>query len=135
MTYQQSLSRSGRWTQITIACVTLALVLGCGKPVDPVGKDVEHFLAAQEALERGDKDTALQELNASIEVRPDGWAYYYRAKLHSDSGNDELAIADCEAGMELDPDHPELKWLRAELKKQPSRRFKGRNASAPTSGK
>lgn len=118
-----------------VAALLIATLTGCGQKDDPVGADVEHFLAAQEALERGDKDTAMTELNASIELRPDGWAYYHRAKLHAVAGQDELATADCKAGMQLDPDHPELKWLLSEIKKKPDRRFQGRNAEAPAANK
>ncbi len=129
------LNRSSQISAAFVSAFLIATLTGCGQKDDPVGADVEHFLAAQEALERGDKDTAMTELNASIELRPDGWAYYHRAKLHAEAGQDEQATADCKAGMQLDPDHPELQWLLSEIKKKPDRRFQGRNAEAPTANK
>lgn len=126
----------GQTTWKFVAITTILLVhLGCGPSEDPIGEDVSHFLNGKTAMDRGDTEVALQEFNKSIELNPDAWAFYYRAKLHADKNEDEKATADCEAGLELDPNHAELKWLQVELKKSPEQRFKGRNASAPQSAK
>lgn len=110
-------------------------LLGCGSGEPDLSDGVEHFLAAQEALSSGDTEMALKELTLSIQLEPDGWAYYQRAKIYSEMGKDKEATADCEAGLKLDPDHAELKWLLAELHKPTDRRFQGRNANPPTAGK
>jgi tetratricopeptide (TPR) repeat protein len=86
-------------------------------------------------MSRGDNETALQELNLSIELEPGAWAYYHRAKIYREMGKDREATADCEAGLKLDPNHGELKWLRGELRKPADRRFQGRYAKPPTAAK
>jgi tetratricopeptide (TPR) repeat protein len=88
-------------------------------------------LAAQDALAKGDQQTALQELDASLAAQPDAWAYYQRARLLADMGQDQKAISDCAAGLQLDPAHGQLKWLQAELKKPAAARFQGRNKEPP----
>ena len=119
-----------------MAITALLLVhSGCGPSEDPIGEDVSHFLNGKTAMDRGDTEVALQEFNKSIELNPDSWAFYYRAKLHAEKKDDEKAEADCEAGLKLDPNHAELKWLQVELKKRPEQRFKGRNANAPKTEK
>ena len=79
----------------------------------------------------GDNQTALKELDASLSLTPDPWAYYQRAKLLADMGEDDRALADCDAGLALDSEHIELKWLQGELKKPAARRFQGRNKEPP----
>ena len=126
----------GQMTWKSMAIMTMLLVhMGCGPAEDPIGEDVSHFLNGKAAMDRGDTEVALQEFNKSIELNPDAWAFYYRAKLHADKKDNEKAAADCKAGLKLDPNHAELKWLQVELKKSPEQRFKGRNASVPKSAK
>jgi tetratricopeptide (TPR) repeat protein len=96
---------------------------------------VKHFIAAQEALAAGDRAGAMEALTKSIEAKPTGWAYLERAKLYLEQGDDEAAIADCEAGLALDPENIDLKWLLGEAKKPKAERFKGKNAEPPSAGK
>jgi Tfp pilus assembly protein PilF len=88
-------------------------------------------LAAQDALAKNDQETALKELTNSINAGPDPWAYYQRAKIYTEKGEDEKAKADCQAGLALDPEHVELKWLQGELAKPSQQRFQGRNKEPP----
>ncbi len=111
------------------------LLSGCGSTEPELGDATEHFLAAQAALDRGDNATALQELNKSIELGPDPWAYYQRARLLNDQKQTDKALADCKAGLALDPQHRELKWLAGELQKPADQRFAGKNAKPPGAGK
>ena len=106
-------------------------MLGCDAGEQELGDATEHYLAAQQALAEGDNETALQELDASITLQPDPWAYYQRAQLYVDMKQDEKALADCDAGLQLDSSHIELKWLQGELKKPENRRFRGRNEKPP----
>ena len=111
---------------VSVSWLSVALgisVLGGCSSEPELSDGVQHFLAAQDAIARGDNETALQELNISIELEPDGWSYYQRAKIYREMGKDKEAIADCESGLKLDPDHVELKWLLAELRKPEGRRF------------
>lgn len=119
-----------------LTSLAFAFLLGCGggsKPADEPA--VKHFIAAQEALTRGDKTAAMEALTKSIESRPNGWAYLERAKLYLEQDNDAAAIADCEAGLELEPENIDLKWLLGEAKKPKAERFKGKNAKPPSAGK
>lgn len=114
-----------------LVLLTVCLV-GCGGSNEPVlGSAVEHYLAAQDALAKGDKETALKELDISLSQQPDVWAYFERAQLHAKAGQDDKAKADCGAGLKLDEKHTGLKWLQGELKKPADRRFKGKNANPP----
>lgn len=107
-------------------------ILGCNASSEPeLGSAVEHYLAAQDALAKGDKETALKELDLSLAQQPDVWAYFARAELLAKSNQDEKALADCAAGLKLDEKHTGLKWLQSELKKPADRRFKGKNANPP----
>lgn len=111
-------------------CLLLACG-GCGSEEQQLGDATEHYLAAQEALAHDDVDLALSELDASLTLQPDAWAYYQRARLLVDKGQVEKAIADCKAGLQLDEQHVELKWLQGELDKPEGRRFQGRNKEPP----
>ena len=82
-----------------------------------------HLLAAKEALEQGDKGLALSELDLSLAAEPSVWAYALRGRLHAEAGNDELAEQDCQAGLELENNNYEIRWLMEELKKPPAKRF------------
>ncbi len=119
---------------LALYAVGFLLLFGCSSEPE-LSDGVQHYLAAQEALAQGDNETALQQLNMSIELEPDGWTYFERAKLHRDMGKDKEAVADCQAGLALDPDHVELNWLLKELRKPAERRFQGRRAKPPTSAK
>jgi hypothetical protein len=105
--------------------------VACQPAAKPLGTATDHFLAAQDALDKGDKETALRELDASIAADPQVWSYFERARLLADLKKDDQAMADCQAGLGLDPENVKLKWLRDELKKPADRRFQGRNAEPP----
>lgn len=112
------------------------LIAGCGQRNSPEQQPAtRHFLAAQEALAKGDKEGAMQSLTASIDAKPSGWAYFERAKLYLDQGNDQAAIADCEAGLALEPENEDLAWLLGEAKKPANERFKGKFAQPPSAKK
>jgi len=111
--------------------IVLAALVGCEAEKQELGSATDHFLAAQDALAKGDNEAALKELDASILAGPDSWAYYQRARLLTDKGEVEKALADCAAGLAIDPAHVELKWLQGELNKPADRRFQGRNKEPP----
>lgn len=118
-----------------LLCLLAAAAAGCGDPGPQLDDAAQHFIAAQKALAEGDKTTAMQELDTSIAARPDPWAYYGRAELHADAGDDAAAKADCEAGLKLAPEHADLKWLAGELQKPARKRFKGKAAQPPSDSK
>jgi Tfp pilus assembly protein PilF len=120
---------------IVLAFCSAIAANGCQQKEYKLGDAGEHFVAAMEALERGDKATAMAELNVSIEAEPAVWAYFQRARLHLEEGNEAAAVADCEAGLKDQPDNPDLKWLLGELKKPAAQRFKGENANPPQARK
>lgn len=73
----------------------------------------------------------MAELTAAADTSPNGWVYFERARLQLDQGKEQEAAADCQKGLELEPDNSQLKWLTAELKKPAAQRFKGRFANPP----
>jgi tetratricopeptide (TPR) repeat protein len=114
------------------AMVAALLSSGCGGASEtPTTEGYDHFVAAATALESGNKETALSELNASIDDNPTAWAYFERARLYLEKGQEQDAVADCQKGLELDPQSHQLKWLSAELKKPAPKRFQGRLATPP----
>jgi lipoprotein NlpI len=118
--------------QIPTICIIALVVAGCTAPEEEA---INEYFAAQEAITSGDTETALALLTKSIEEKPTAYALYDRAKLYADAGDAASAIADCEAGLAIEPEHDDLKWLLAECKKPPQQRFKGRNAKPPRSVK
>jgi len=108
------------------------LVCGCGPKEEPLSDAKQHYLAANEAIQAGDTDKALEELTKSIEIEPDVWSYYHRAKLYEEKGETKKALADCEAGLAIDSDHAQLKWLEKEIKKPKRERFRGNQRDAPS---
>jgi tetratricopeptide (TPR) repeat protein len=121
-----------RWSIILLGA-TLLLISGCGGGGAPsASRAYDNFIAAVTALEAGDKDAAFDELSASIEKSPTDWAYFERARIYLERGQEQEAIADCQKGLELNPKYANLVWLSAELKKPVAQRFKGRFANPPT---
>lgn len=118
-----------RWS-ILVLCLGLCTVVGCGRKTS-TSKAYNHLTAAANALSAGDKETAFAELSASLETSPSAWAYFERARLYLDKGQEQEALADCQKGLELDAQYPDLLWLSAELKKPPAQRFKGKFAKPP----
>jgi tetratricopeptide (TPR) repeat protein len=119
----------------TIFVVTgLFTTLGCG-PQSTLDQAGQAFVDAQQAIADGDQQRALELLGKSIESRPDPWAYYQRAKLLMESGQDEPARADIAAGLELQPDNNDLLWLQNQLKKPAANRFRGRDGTPPRATK
>jgi len=113
----------------------VATAAGCRDDGPGLDEAAEHFIEAQQALGDGDTAKAMQELNASIELRPDPWAYYQRAKLYADAGDEAAAQRDCAAGLELAPRHANLKWLHGELEKPVDKRFQGASEQPPSATK
>jgi tetratricopeptide (TPR) repeat protein len=104
----------------------LFLFAGCGGS-RPDGSQFQHDDAAKLFLEamqirETDRPRSIELLNESIEARPSHNAYYHRARLYALQGDDQMAIADIEAGLKLEPESKDLKWLEAELRKPPQNR-------------
>ena len=118
------------WNLQLLVAVLLS-VGGCGGSSTSTEKSYDHFVAAAKALEAGDKETAFQELSATIEKSPSDWAYFERARIAAEQGRDQEAAADVQKGLELQPANANLKWLDAELKKPAAQRFQGKLANPP----
>ena len=116
---------------LTITLSVVSLFVGCGPQTEEIGDATEHFLAAQEALDAGNTELAIDELSKSLALKPDVWGYYQRAQLLVELDRTDEAIADCEAGLALDSSHAQLKWLHGELKKPKDKRFRGRYKNPP----
>jgi tetratricopeptide (TPR) repeat protein len=118
-----------RWTVVVLSTAILPLC-GCGGSTS-TSAAYDHFVEAANAINAGDKEKAFSELSASIESSPSAWAYFERARIYLDKGQEQDAISDCQQGLVLDPKDRKLLWLSAELKKPAAQRFKGRFAKPP----
>jgi tetratricopeptide (TPR) repeat protein len=116
--------------------VLLASVLpvGCGGK-EATKKEDQLYIEAQVALSEGKRDEALDKYTQSLEVKPTFYSYFARGWLYAREGKDREALADCEAGLKLEPENSDLKWLLGQIKKPPAQRFKGRDQSPPSSSK
>lgn len=102
----------------------LAAIVGCGGPSEPrIPESARLLLEAQKSIAAGDNAAALTALQASIDAEPTTWAYLERAKLNGKQGNDQAVEQDCVEILKLDPQHKDVAWIRAELKKPASARF------------
>jgi Tfp pilus assembly protein PilF len=111
--------------KVAVGCMLL-LLAGCGGS-QPDGSQFQHDEAAKlflQAMQIRDTDQArsLDLLTESIEARPSHNAYYHRAWQYALKGEDQKASADIEAGLKLEPESKDLKWLEAELRKPPQER-------------
>jgi hypothetical protein len=124
--------RSMRLPSYLVTAVGILLVVsGCGVNHSTSGAS-SHLVAASEAISAGDKDKALTELTASIDSSPSAWAYFQRARIKLEKGQETEAKVDCQKGLEFDPTYPDLKWLSDELRKPAGKRFKGKFAKEPS---
>ena len=119
-----------------LLCALLLLGLSTGCKRTPILDEAAvNLVDARQAIADGDATKAMELLMTSIDARPNTWAYFERAKLHADHGDDEAAKADIEAGLELDPEHSELVWLQKQMKKPKAARFKGKDGQPPSLAK
>lgn len=109
-----------------LAGVAAWCCLGCseGDNAPKLDDAAKLFLESQRALKAGDRAKSLELLDQSIAAKPYAWSLLERAKLRAEDGNDEGALADVAAGLELDPELKDLQWLQEELKKPKEERFK-----------
>ena len=124
---------SGLWLTRVLSVLLLASVaFGGGCQRSQVKESTRLHAAATQAILDGNDALAIEKLTASLESEPTVGAYLSRAKLYEKTGEDNLAMADCDAGLALNPEHKDLKWLQDELQKPKSQRFK---KAAPSASK
>jgi tetratricopeptide (TPR) repeat protein len=108
-----------------LTCCLLFAASGCG-PADTEQEEAKNFfLEARTAKEQGDSAKALAAFTASIESKPNAWAYMERAKLQAEAGQEQQARQDSDAAVKLEPDNQDALWLQAELNKPAEQRFQG----------
>src|SRR5690242_12181162 len=121
-------------TRVSKIVVLLLVVLcGCGKSKSATSQANDLYLQAKSLLAAGKTTEALDALNQSISVEPALWSYHERAKLHAQLGDDQSALADCAAALQLDPQDPDAAWLKSEIAKPGAERFRGKFKSSPSS--
>lgn len=113
------------------ACLDLA---GCkrGNEISEAGVYLNDALAA---IESGDSARAIELLSKSIELEPEPFAYLQRARLYLKVDDTVSAEADIAKGLEIEPEHPDLLWLKEQAEKPAAARFKGADAEPPSMGK
>jgi tetratricopeptide (TPR) repeat protein len=109
---------------IGIAAIVSAFI-GCGTPPTQMPTSDSLYLEAQQHYSKGQNAEALTKLDSSIAAGPTAWAYFLRARIRAQQGDDQAALADCEEGLKLDPADTKLAWLKGELGKPQQARFQG----------
>ncbi len=105
------------------------VLTGCSSPKDEA---LEYYYQAQAAVEAGNTAEAKQCLTKSIELKPTAYVLYHRATLRLQEGDAAGAIADCQQGLQIEPEHGDLKWLVQEARKGATGRFRGKSAHPPS---
>jgi tetratricopeptide (TPR) repeat protein len=117
---------------LSICVLSVTAFSGCDTPSRPMPTSANSFLEAQKLLAAGEKDKAMEAVNASIADDPSTWALFLRAKLHLEQGDEAAALKDCETGLQIEPGDANLAWLKGELAKPAAARFQGNFKNPPT---
>lgn len=113
----------------------IAVTIGCGDDVPKVSDANKLFIEASKLIGEGQKEAAIEKLNESIAAEPLLWSYRERAKLFIETGKDDAAVKDIDAGLQLAPDDPDLRWLKGEIAKPAAQRFQGKFKSPPSNNR
>lgn len=113
-------------TLILLILLSLS-VMGCGGNKAKDGSAFQHDKAQTLFIEAirarpTDQAKALELLTQSIDTKPTYNAYYHRAWLYALKKDDAKANEDIKAGLALEPDSTDLKWLEGEMKKPADKR-------------
>ena len=119
----------------TSAIVLSLVICGCSKSKSTTSQANDLFLKGKGFLASSDTANALDALNQSIAIEPALWSYHERAKLHAQLGDDRAALADCAAALELEPQDHDAAWIKSEIAKPASERFRGKFKSSPSSNR
>ena len=108
---------------------SLSLILaGCGGGgTKRDGSGFQHDQAATLFLEAmkvrpTNQNQALDLLNQSIDARPAYNTYFHRGWIYALQGQESKAQDDIKAGLALEPESKDLKWLDGEMKKPAKQR-------------
>lgn len=119
---------------LVIGAVLSCILIGCQSKTK-MERAGDVFIQATQAAAEGRTDEAIELFGKSLDIEPKPYTYLERARLYVKKENIEAAIADCQAGLQLDANHRDLKWLLGECQKPPQQRFQGKNAVSPSRGK
>jgi len=113
----------------------VAVTIGCGDGEPKVSDANKLFIEASKLIGEGQKEAAIEKLNESIAAEPLLWSYRERAKLLIETGKDDAAMKDVDAGLQLTPDDPDLRWLKGEIAKPAAQRFQGKFKTPPSNNR
>ena len=116
------------WGALSITIISI----GCGGQERSLSTPHQLLIEAQELAAEGKNDQAIEKLDESIAGEPTVWALRLRARLLAERGDDQAALSDCEAALQLAPDDPDVIWIKAELGKPVGQRFKGAFRDPPS---
>lgn len=119
-------------TALRCALPFLLLAAGCGRQEQTISTPNELLIDARQLASEGQKDQAIEKLNASLEAGQTVWAYRLRAQLLAEQGQDEAALKDCEAALQIFPDDVDALWIKKELTRPLDQRFKGPSKNPPS---
>lgn len=119
-------------TFVGVALLLSVGITGCNGEEQAISTPNQLLIEAQQLAAEGQNEQAIEKLNASIESSPTIWALRARAKLLAERGDDQAALADCEAALQLAPDDADAAWIKMELGKPVAQRFQGAFRDPPS---
>lgn len=108
------------------------LSIGCGSEKESQATSNQLLIQAREAVVAGDTEKAMAALDGSIASKPTVWAYFERARLSLQSGDEQAALQDCHAALQMSPEDQEVLWLKGEIEKPVDKRFQGEFKNPPS---
>ncbi|MBN1852121.1 MAG: hypothetical protein JW829_05325 [Pirellulales bacterium] len=89
---------------------------GCGRNKFAQDEASDLFLEAMQVKE-SNQNQAIDLLTKVINSKPSTHAYFQRSWLYASQGKESEARSDVSAGLQLNPNSTDLKWLANQLKK------------------
>jgi hypothetical protein len=119
-------------TIIGLALLASFGMTGCSGEKQELSTPNQLLIEAQQLVAEGHNEQAMEKLNASIAGGPTIWALRTRARLLAERGDDQAALADCDAALQLAPDDADASWIKKELQKPLAQRFQGAFRDPPS---
>ena len=107
---------------VLVAGLFLPAAAGCGGSREFSHDEVEKLFIAALDARAVDEAKCVELMTQVIEQRPMDAAYFHRGWIYAKQGKTDEAQADVAAGLELEPENGDLKWLDGELKKPVGKR-------------
>ncbi len=117
---------SSNRTRFPVACLlptltVLSVLAGCGEKKFSHDETAQKFMEALK-VRASDEDRCVALLTEVLDSRPLATAYFHRAWIYAKRDRIDEARVDVTAGLEAEPEHSDLLWLKGELDKPADKR-------------